>query len=136
MRLSKLKRSHNVYMISWTWCQVFSSLGLSVLDSSEQRWKNIQACEQCLCKCFSSLGKICAKLYGLLSQKWNMSHFHAFIIIFWHFVTIFGAIWSFLAFVFHFMALLACYTVLSQIHFCHNLHTFLGKIVLAKNLLM
>ena len=26
-----------------------------------QRWKNIEACKQCVCKFFSSLGKICAK---------------------------------------------------------------------------
>ena len=34
--------------------------------SSEQRWKNIQACEQCLCKFFPRFGKIGAKLYAVL----------------------------------------------------------------------
>ena len=52
------------------------------------------------------------------------------------FVTIYGALWYFLALLWHFMALLACYTVLWRIHFCRNLRTFSGKIILAQTLIV
>ena len=43
----------------------------------DQRWKNVQACKQRLCKFFPSLGKICAKFYAVLSRKWVMLRFCA-----------------------------------------------------------
>ena len=56
----------------------------------------------------------------------------------WHFTTIYGALRYFLAHLLHFMALfwalLACYTVLWRIYFCHNLRTFSGKIILTQPL--
>ena len=52
-----------------------------------QRWKNVWMCEQFLCRMFSSLGKILAKFYAALSQKWVMLRFCAF---WWHFLAHFG----------------------------------------------
>ena len=43
-----------------------------------QRCKKVRMCEQCLCKMFPSSGKIWAKFYAALSQKWVMSRFCAF----------------------------------------------------------
>ena len=61
----------------------------------------------------------------------------SFVVIFWHFMTIYGALWDFLKILGHFMPLfLACYTVLWRIHLYCNLLTFLGKIILAQTLLV
>ena len=35
-----------------------------------QRWKNVAACQQCWCKFFPCSGKIYAKFYAVLLQKW------------------------------------------------------------------
>ena len=47
---------------------------------------------------FPSSGKICAKFYGVLSQKWGMLQFRGFIVIFlafyylWRFMVLFGTV--------------------------------------------
>ena len=55
------------------------------------------------CKYFS---KICAKINSVPSQKWGMLQFCVFLIIFWHFMTIYGALWYCLALLWHCIALL------------------------------
>ena len=75
-------------------------------------------------------------LAKVLSQKWGMLQFCALIaIFFWHFMTIYSALFYFLALLWHFwhlLALLACYIVLWRIH-CRNLRTFLGKFILPQH---
>ena len=60
----------------WTISVPFSTLqslvGIGVLYSLAlycQRWKNVRACKQCLCKVFHSLGKFCDKFYAVLLLK-------------------------------------------------------------------
>ena len=75
------------------------------------RWKNIPAFKQCLCKKKSSSGKICSKFYCVLSQKYGMMQFCAFIVIFRHFMNIYGpsyyfvAVYGTLLHTWHFLAL-------------------------------
>ena len=78
-----------------------------------QRWKNIQACKQCLCNFFSSSGKICAKLYGILLEKWGMSQLRAFIVIFWQ---ICDYLWRFMVLFGTFMALYALFGTFGLLH--------------------
>ena len=105
-----------------------------------QRWKNIQACEQCLCKFFSSSGKICAKLYGILLEKWGMSQLRVFIVIFWQ---ICDYLWRFMVLFGTFMALYALFGTFGLLHcFVENsllsqfTHFFLGQIVLSQTFLV
>ena len=83
------------------------------LAHRRQRWKNIQACEQCLCNFFSSSGKICAKLYGILLEKWGMSQLRAFIVIFWQ---ICDYLWRFMVLFGTFMALYALFGTFGLLH--------------------
>ena len=82
-------------------------------STGDQRWKNIQACEQCLCKFFSSSGKICAKLYGILLEKWGMLQLRAFIVIFWQ---ICDYLWRFMVLFGTFMALYALFGTFGLLH--------------------
>ena len=60
-------------------CPCLCTALLSTLRAHVQRRKNVRACEQCLCKFFQSLDKICDKFYAVLSQRWVMLRFHVFL---------------------------------------------------------
>ena len=56
---------------------------------------------------YASLGKICAKFYGVLSQKWGMSQFCVISVIFsvgilWIFMARYGTFWHFHDTLWHF----------------------------------
>ena len=77
-----------------------------------QRCKNVWTCKQCSCKMFASSGKIGAKFYAVLLQKWVMSRFCAF----WcNVLALFGSLCYFLAFVLTILGFWSFYNVLSQI---------------------
>ena len=118
----------------------------NVLGHPKQRW-------QCWCKFFPSSGKMCAKFYAVLLQKWVILRFCVF---FWVILKGFYLV-NFLILLskedfflllhkscfYRCVAVLFCsyllsntfYAVLSQIYFCGKLCTFLGKIVFAQTLL-
>ena len=93
-----------------------------------QRWKNIHACVNFFLawvKSVPSFTVFCCKS----EECCNISLYRDF---FWHFMTIYEALWYFLASLWHLMAilaLLACYTVLWRIHFWRNLCTNLACVI-------
>ena len=127
-------------------CHVF-------LPAFLQRWKNVPVCQQCVCKFFSSSGKMCAKFYAVLLQKWVMSRFCAFLdntygFLFGKFLNI-AVKRGFFILLLHSCCFYRCvtvlfcsyllsntfYAVLSHILFCRKLWIFSGKIVFAQTLL-
>ena len=86
----------------------FASGKLQVVSRDEKK----QACKQCLCNLFSSSGKICAKFYGFLSQKWEMLQVCAFIVICLAFCNYDGILWYLLELLWDFMALFGTFGLL------------------------
>ena len=86
----------------------FASGKLQVVSRDEKK----QACKQCLCNFFSSSGKICAKFYGFLSQKWEMLQVCAFIVICLAFCNYDGNLWYLLELLWDFMALFGTFGLL------------------------
>ena len=50
-----------------------------VSECWRQRWKNVQACKQCLCNIFPSSGNIFAKFYAVLSWTHFCRKLHTFL---------------------------------------------------------
>ena len=106
------------------WCKKVKWAALVTFTThsmgQRQRWKNIQACEQCSCYFFSSSGKIYAKFYVFLTQKWAMSQFVVFFCRhFWRFMGLFE---NFRALYATFFGLLHCFVENSLIlQFTHFL---------------
>ena len=90
--------------------------------------KNIQTCEQCLCKKNPILGKIFANFYAVLSRKWVISRIRAF---WWHFLAHFGSLCYFLALFCTIWLFWAFYAVLSQSRFVIIYSLFLVKLLVS-----
>ena len=67
----------------WQWFSMVFTFMCLLLDMGlpGQRWKNIRACKQCLCKIFHSFGKICEKIFAVLRQT-GVFFFFSFV-LFW-----------------------------------------------------